>query len=196
MQSGQQKPLPVELVGPGITRTALDKGRFPAYGFTVDTLPKAAAYLILQQAPLKDTWIVAKLYVAPDYRRQGYGKRLLRFVCEYADGNGYTLRLSVQPQADRPMSLGELRAFYQKFGFTGDIGMIRECQNHSQFAPGSDSAVAFGCICPTKANRYGGGVYRTQNEIGYQLAEDCVLHGKFKRQSDAAMAESKEGVGG
>ena len=188
---------PLGIVEPGITRKVLKKGRFPAYGFTIDELPKEAAYLIMQQLALQSpTWIIAKVYVAPNYRRQGYARRLLQFVCEVADGNGYTLRLSIQPQADRPMNMHQLRSFYQQFGFKGDVGMIREQQERGYFAPGSDAAVANGCTCPIHANYYGRGVFRTSLEVGYKIAKGCPLHGKYKATSDQSMAEPEEGMGG
>ncbi len=83
--------------------------------------------------------IVTGLYVAPLYRRQGYAKALLTEVNHMADRYQWTLRIYPEQQQDDvdslhpPMTTEQLRAFYQRMGYTGTDGLIRLPQSDVQY---------------------------------------------------------------
>ena len=61
------------------------------------------------------TWWITSLWVHPDYRRQGYGTRLLdQVITERGD---VPLYLIVSPFTDQPLSLAQLHAWYARWGF-------------------------------------------------------------------------------
>jgi len=66
---------------------------------------------------LSGTLWIASLWVHPDYRRQGYGTRLLdQVVTEW--GYDEALYLIVSPYTDQPLDVGQLHEWYMyRWGF-------------------------------------------------------------------------------
>ena len=63
------------------------------------------------------TWWITSLWVHPDYRRQGYGTRLLdQVITERGD---VPLYLIAYPFTDQPLSLAQLHDWYARWGFDG-----------------------------------------------------------------------------
>lgn len=56
-------------------------------------------------------------YVAPKYRRKGYGKKLLKKAMAYADKKGLELTLRIAPYGKEAMSRNKLITLYRRFGF-------------------------------------------------------------------------------
>ncbi len=66
---------------------------------------------------------IQRLYVYPEERRTGLGSGILRELCRMATKRRITLFLEALPEEDEEdnIDLESLVAFYQKFGFHGDI---------------------------------------------------------------------------
>lgn len=53
-------------------------------------------FITITKTPLFSFYILHTLYVHPQYRHQGYGKRLLKYTCEHATSLGAS-RMYIQP---------------------------------------------------------------------------------------------------
>jgi len=53
--------------------------------------------------------------VEKSQRNRGYGTAILKYICEYADCNGYTITLT--PDSSLGGNLRRLKEFYKRFGF-------------------------------------------------------------------------------
>lgn len=65
-------------------------------------------------------WVeVMDLWVAPNVRREGVGRKIMTEVCRVADLMGVTLKLRVLAyhRRDNGCTNGQLRRFYESFGF-------------------------------------------------------------------------------
>lgn len=76
-----------------------------------------------------ENWILTRLWVAPAYRRQKLASALMQYVCRLADEQGKIIRLTPEPTFGDEIALATLVAFYRRFGFTGNCGMLRQPQS-------------------------------------------------------------------
>lgn len=62
---------------------------------------------------------VMDLWVAPNLRREGVGRKIMEEICKVADIMGVTLKLRVLAyhRRNNGCSNGQLRRFYESFGF-------------------------------------------------------------------------------
>lgn len=60
-------------------------------------------------------WEINRINVPSGFRGNGYGSELLRQVCEEADYENATLRLSINPYGD--LSYADLQDWYERYGF-------------------------------------------------------------------------------
>lgn len=70
---------------------------------------------IADVAELGDEHWLTRINVPLEYRRLGYGERLLKQVCAEADRCGITLLLGIEPSGDATEAV--LTAWYMKHGF-------------------------------------------------------------------------------
>lgn len=166
-------------------------GRFPSCAFVIVGLEGAWLHVRQLSDSQKYTWIVEEIYVAPIHRGKGYAKALMQHFCNLADDNQWELRLSIKPKYDKPLNIQQLRQFYMRFGFHGDIGLIRPKRESEPLAPGSSEALQAGCRCPVIDNRYGRGI-RFDGKVTYWYSEDCPIHGQKHNASETneAVAQS------
>lgn len=74
--------------------------------------------------------ILSQIIIDKDRRGEGFGSKVLREICDFADTNG--LRIALTPSSDFGGSKGRLIKFYKGFGFKNYKGyefresMVRE----------------------------------------------------------------------
>jgi GNAT superfamily N-acetyltransferase len=61
------------------------------------------------------------LQVLEDFARQGWAKRFMRRLCDWADRHGLELTLEVHPKGKPKVTRSALREFYARCGFIRDV---------------------------------------------------------------------------
>lgn len=77
-------------------------------------------------------WALTGVWVAKDYRRQGYATALMNEIVKDADLGGWVLRLVSEPDSTTTMPKEALLEFYRSFGFVGEDGMVRIPANRGE----------------------------------------------------------------
>jgi GNAT superfamily N-acetyltransferase len=69
---------------------------------------------------------LAELWVCPDHRHRGLGRRMMKLVCDEADREGVQLKLMAA--GSEAMSTEQLETWYARFGFVRlpDVFMYRK----------------------------------------------------------------------
>jgi GNAT superfamily N-acetyltransferase len=87
----------------------------------------AAAIADVVKMPVDSTrreyYVITRINVMERYRGQGYGTKILNQILEDADAEGVTLYLEPSPSGG--LSLEELKAWYERHGFTEGVWHMR-----------------------------------------------------------------------
>jgi hypothetical protein len=62
----------------------------------------------------------------------------------------------------------------------------KACPVHNKPNPGSDEAIALGCVCPRYDNCRGRGVMGDGEKNGWWMNEHCPLHGTSSKENQNA----------
>lgn len=76
--------------------------------------------------------VLSNIILKEEMRNQGYGKKIMKFICQYADNVQKPILLSPQSPDDY-MTDEQLIKFYEKFDFVPNKGAIRDysMESHS-----------------------------------------------------------------
>lgn len=71
-------------------------------------------------------FLITRINIPSRHRNKGVGTRLLSKCCQIADLNNYTLFIQVSAYSEEMnMSNSDLTNWYGKFGFTGDMSLMK-----------------------------------------------------------------------
>lgn len=78
----------------------------------------------------KEYFVITRINVMERYRGQGYGSKILNMILEDADKEGVVLFLEPTPSGG--LSEKELKAWYERHGFSYDAWHMRRLPNKAE----------------------------------------------------------------
>lgn len=65
---------------------------------------------------------LSDLYIKPEFRGQGIGSKIMKYITDFADSNNLTIVLIPEPESLKKSAVKRLVDFYKRFGFVINTG--------------------------------------------------------------------------
>jgi GNAT superfamily N-acetyltransferase len=77
---------------------------------------------------------LSDLYIKPEFRGQGIGSKIMKYITDFADSNNLTVVLIPEPESLKKSAVKRLVNFYKRFGFVINTGKNKDYELSEPFA--------------------------------------------------------------